>query len=226
MIEGLRPRAREREAVEARRLAAREREDIFGLVEAGQLLVLPVLVHGEQALVVGGGVQVELGVAPLVRVVLADAQHRLGHAAPARRTVRVSSSGTQARVADKLRRRQGGAGLGAPPPAARDAQVGDVGTLLRATLRAPLGDGARVALRLARVRERDARTVARETRHGSVGMRMSPGTLPSSGWVESSATATILQLSASCATSTSEQGGCICHVPPESSRRPRRSLVV
>ena len=71
MIEGLRPRAGEREAVEARRLAARERENILGLVEAGQLLVLPVLVHGEQALVVGGGVQVELGVAPLVRVLLA-----------------------------------------------------------------------------------------------------------------------------------------------------------
>ena len=100
MIEGLRPRAGEREAVEARRLAARERENILGLVEAGQLLVLPVLVHGEQALVVGGGVQVELGVPPLVRVLLSGEQHRLGHAAHARRTVRVSSSGTQARVAE------------------------------------------------------------------------------------------------------------------------------
>ena len=55
----------------------------------------------------------------------------------------------------------------------------------------------------ARVRERDERTVSRETRHGKFGMRISPGTLPSSGWVESSATATILPLSASCATSTS-----------------------
>eukprot|EP00964_Phaeocystis_antarctica_P145609 scaffold111722_cov75-Phaeocystis_antarctica.AAC.4 len=83
-------RPREGEAVEARRLAAREREDIFGLVEAGQLLVVPLRVHGEQALVLGGGVQVELGVAPLVRVLLAHAQHRLGHPAPAHRTARVS----------------------------------------------------------------------------------------------------------------------------------------